>query len=297
MHNHYGATAQESLRARGYETAAGGRFDAQQMRRFAFNRERLPIAHVYYAQEGIELRGAGEWRDALCPFHDDRRPSLRVKHDSGAFRCMACGARGSDVLAFHMWRHGVDVIQAAKALGVWRPAILIDAMRAALPKAAALPTLTVIPADSPTTARSSHRSGDHAEQCCGVRDQSINTMSMSMYYPLMKHQRFPSINALCARAAVTVQEIRDAITNAMIENSELTVIETLKFGGPEADIRAVLDLHPGGEVTLWWGFFCLMSENLTTAEQTVAELTEHEHFKGRILTIAKFTPRAGGLPQ
>jgi hypothetical protein len=44
---------------------------------------------------------------------------LRVFFESGAFRCMACGARGGDVLAFFMQRHGVPFIAAAKALGAW----------------------------------------------------------------------------------------------------------------------------------------------------------------------------------
>jgi hypothetical protein len=32
---------------------------------------------------------------------------------------MACGARGGDVLAFHMQRYELRFIDAAKALGAW----------------------------------------------------------------------------------------------------------------------------------------------------------------------------------
>jgi hypothetical protein len=42
-----------------------------------------------------------------------------VQLDTGGFRCMACGAHGGDVLAFHMQRYGLAFIEAAKALGAW----------------------------------------------------------------------------------------------------------------------------------------------------------------------------------
>jgi DNA primase len=92
--------------------------------RFAFRRERLPSPTDFYAQESVTLRGEGPWRNALCPFHPDRHPSLRVFVATGAFRCMCvtCGVHGADVLAFYMLRHGVSFIEAAKALGAWEVA-------------------------------------------------------------------------------------------------------------------------------------------------------------------------------
>lgn len=87
--------------------------------RFAFCRNRLPSPVEYYNQQGLKLTGGGEWKSVVCPFHDDTRPSLRVRPDTGAFRCMACGAHGGDVLAFHMLRHGLRFIEAAKVLGAW----------------------------------------------------------------------------------------------------------------------------------------------------------------------------------
>lgn len=90
--------------------------------RFAFNREHLPHPADYFAAEGIKLVGTGGWRDAVCPFHHDTKPSLRVLVATGAFRCMVCGVKGGDVLAFHMQRHGLRFIEAAKALGAWEVA-------------------------------------------------------------------------------------------------------------------------------------------------------------------------------
>ncbi len=84
-----------------------------------FARARLPSPGEYYRAQGLKLTGGGEWKNALCPFHGDNKPSLRVRLDNGCYRCMACGVRGGDVLAFHMQRHGVTFAQAAKELGAW----------------------------------------------------------------------------------------------------------------------------------------------------------------------------------
>lgn len=86
---------------------------------FAFRRECLPDPHIYYTAQGLHLTGGGAWRSALCPFHQDSNPSLRVRLETGGFRCMACGAHGGDVLAFHMQRHELPFIDAARALGAW----------------------------------------------------------------------------------------------------------------------------------------------------------------------------------
>lgn len=45
---------------------------------------------------------------------------MRINLASGAWVCMSgCGARGGDVLAYHMAAHGLGFIEAAKALGAW----------------------------------------------------------------------------------------------------------------------------------------------------------------------------------
>ncbi|CAG1023252.1 hypothetical protein MTYM_02305 [Methylococcales bacterium] len=49
----------------------------------------------------------------------DHIQELMVRLDSGGFRCMVCGAHGGNVLAFHMQRHGLGFIEAARALGAW----------------------------------------------------------------------------------------------------------------------------------------------------------------------------------
>lgn len=86
----------------------------------SFTKAALPHASDYFAQQGLKLTGGGEWKNAVCPFHDDTKPSLRIHIDTGAFRCMVCGAHGGDVLAFHQQRYGLSFKQAAQQLGAWR---------------------------------------------------------------------------------------------------------------------------------------------------------------------------------
>lgn len=84
-----------------------------------FNRDLLPNPSDYYQNQGIKLQGLGEWKSALCIFHKDTKPSLRINIRFGGFRCMTCGEHGGDVLAFHQKRHRLNFTQAAKELGAW----------------------------------------------------------------------------------------------------------------------------------------------------------------------------------
>ena len=84
-----------------------------------FDRRNLPDAVSYYESEGLKLTSRGKWRTTECKFHGGS-DSMRINTDSGAFACMAgCGARGGDVLAYHMAAHGQEFIEAAKELGAW----------------------------------------------------------------------------------------------------------------------------------------------------------------------------------
>ena len=84
-----------------------------------FSRKDLPSPIQYFETQGIVLKGKSNWRDAICPFHNDTKPSLRVNIAKGAYRCMACGAHGGDVLAFHQHKYGLTFIDACKQLGAW----------------------------------------------------------------------------------------------------------------------------------------------------------------------------------
>jgi len=87
--------------------------------RYPFRRESLPCPSTYFKEQGIKLNGRGTWKTAICPFHDDTQPSLRVNVDKGAFKCMACGAKGGDVLDFHRRLHSLSFKAAAQDLNAW----------------------------------------------------------------------------------------------------------------------------------------------------------------------------------
>ena len=84
-----------------------------------FQRENLPDPVTYFEAEGLKLDGRGKWRTTECKFHGGS-DSMRVNTGTGSFICMAgCGAKGGDLLAYHMLAHGLDFVDAAKALGAW----------------------------------------------------------------------------------------------------------------------------------------------------------------------------------
>jgi len=84
-----------------------------------FIREQLPEPIGYYEGQGLVLQGRGKWRTTRCEFHGGS-DSLRIQTDTGAFVCMACNAKGGDVLAYHRAAHGLEFVDAAKALGAYR---------------------------------------------------------------------------------------------------------------------------------------------------------------------------------
>lgn len=85
----------------------------------SFIKDNLPDPFAYFEGEGLKLDGRGKWRTTACSFHGGS-DSMRVNTASGGWCCMACGESGGDVMAFHMKAHGLDFIDAAKALGAWQ---------------------------------------------------------------------------------------------------------------------------------------------------------------------------------
>jgi len=90
------------------------------MRKDKFDRNNLPDPQGYFFEQGLKLTGNGLWRLAVCPFHNDTKPSLGVNVESGAFKCHACGAKGGDLVAFHQLKYSMGFIDACKALGAWK---------------------------------------------------------------------------------------------------------------------------------------------------------------------------------
>lgn len=64
---------------------------------------------------GVELKKEGRDYVGLCPFHDDKTPSLRVTPGKGLWRCMSCEAAGN-VIQFVARKNGIAEKEAALRL-------------------------------------------------------------------------------------------------------------------------------------------------------------------------------------
>lgn len=78
------------------------------------------LAHLdfksFYQSYVINLKENGKGEAiGLCPFHNDKHPSLSVNIESGLYNCFACGARG-DVFTFYQKLKGVDFPTALKEI-------------------------------------------------------------------------------------------------------------------------------------------------------------------------------------
>jgi DNA primase len=78
---------------------------------FAFVREHADFATIL-SRYGIGHAQNQNQVTVLCPFHDDRRPSLSVNLEGKLFHCFACQAKG-DILDFVANIEAVSLIEAA----------------------------------------------------------------------------------------------------------------------------------------------------------------------------------------
>lgn len=86
----------------------------------SLDRALLPDPVSYYRAIGLEFfERHGVWRTTCCVFHGGS-DSMRIHTVDGAFVCMAgCGARGGDVIAYHMASTGKPFVEACRDLGAW----------------------------------------------------------------------------------------------------------------------------------------------------------------------------------
>ena len=83
-----------------------------------FDKSQLPPPEVVFRDGVQKFRRAGlNKATALCPFHEDRRPSLSLDLERGLFHCFGCLA-GGDLVCFVQLRYGLDFPAAKKFLGV-----------------------------------------------------------------------------------------------------------------------------------------------------------------------------------
>lgn len=86
----------------------------------SFQRHLLPNAMSYFEEQGLKITGSkkGKWFTTECHFHGGS-DSMRVNQATGGWVCMACGAKGGDLISYEMHLTGDDFITAAKRLGAW----------------------------------------------------------------------------------------------------------------------------------------------------------------------------------
>ncbi len=84
-----------------------------------FDREAVrtasPLEEIVPQLVGDSLHGNGAERTVRCPFHDDRRPSLRINTQKQLWWCDPC-ATGGDVFTFVQRHQRTDFVGALRWL-------------------------------------------------------------------------------------------------------------------------------------------------------------------------------------
>src|SRR4029079_16108444 len=78
-------------------------------------RVRQAIDIVELVGSYLQLRREGRNYKALCPWHDDSRPSLQVNAERQSFKCWVCNI-GGDIFSFIMKMEGVGFPEALAML-------------------------------------------------------------------------------------------------------------------------------------------------------------------------------------
>lgn len=77
---------------------------------------KMPTISRYCLSIGVKLKHYNEWKKGdHCPFCGVKLAFL-IRPDSGAFKCLGCGAKGNGLIQLHMDLHGVDYGQALNQL-------------------------------------------------------------------------------------------------------------------------------------------------------------------------------------
>ncbi len=76
-------------------------------------KDRLNIVDLI--EHYVSLTKSGSQYRGLCPFHDDKNPSLNVNEEKGLFHCFSCGS-GGDMFGFYMRYNNISFSEAALEL-------------------------------------------------------------------------------------------------------------------------------------------------------------------------------------
>ena len=70
-----------------------------------------PVSSIIGFYYPVKMKGGSF--EAVCPFHNDRHPSLKINDQKGVFKCFACGA-GGDAISFVMDYSKLSFVDAVK---------------------------------------------------------------------------------------------------------------------------------------------------------------------------------------
>ena len=89
--------------------------------RRALDRSSLPAPVKYLFERGLlKKKPRGEWVSIPCPVHKagaEKTPSMRISLVDGHYKCMACGAKGGDIVSLHRLITGASFPEAVRDLG------------------------------------------------------------------------------------------------------------------------------------------------------------------------------------
>ena len=88
---------------------ARGEMNALQGRQAGITEDTIRVAAEYPIESLIEVKN----KKALCPFHDDHKPSMGIKNNR--YRCFSCGASGSAIDLVQKIK-GMQFVEAVKFL-------------------------------------------------------------------------------------------------------------------------------------------------------------------------------------
>lgn len=87
----------------------------------SLDRSTLPTPLQYLTERGLHKgKQRGQWVSICCPAHKagaEDHPSMRVSVTDGHFKCMACGAKGGDLVALHRLITGLSFRDAVRDVG------------------------------------------------------------------------------------------------------------------------------------------------------------------------------------
>ncbi len=122
------------------------------------------------AHYNVSLKGEGEQRKGLCPFHDDTQPSLNVNTGRNLFKCHACGSGGNIIKLLQLLDPAFEnprkaALQVAELSGI-----------AAKPDGPAVPSQKTAPkpVTRPTATVSAEPDKSDTETTEGVADKEMD---------------------------------------------------------------------------------------------------------------------------